>query len=257
MIGLREVWRRKLTFGLIGAVVALISYLVLMINGLGAGFRDEFGSALASFDASAIAFGPDAEDNVSRSLLDDRALDTVESDPGVTASAPVGYLQADYRDSKAGVQSASLFGYDPDTIAEPSVAAGRPLTMTDDRGLLVDTAFLADSGLAIGDSVTILHELREEDFTIVGTVREGSFGWLPAVYLLRPSWQKLRFGATTADAPAASIVLLQGDGLAGKTGQGFEIVSKSTAFSSIEGLSDAEAMTWVLRLFGYTIGARQ
>src|SRR5918996_887285 len=98
MIGLREVWRRKLTFGVIGAAVALISHLVLMINGLGAGVRDEFGSALASFDASAIAFGAGAQDNISRSLLDDRALDTVESVPGVAASAPVGYLQADYRD---------------------------------------------------------------------------------------------------------------------------------------------------------------
>jgi putative ABC transport system permease protein len=256
MIGLRELWRRKLTFGPIAAVVALISYLVLVINGLGLGFRDEFGSALASFDASAIAFGDNAQGSVSRSLLDERALAAVESVPGVTASAAVGYLRADYRDGEGGVQSASLFGYDPGTIAEPAVVQGRPLSRTDDRGLLVDTAFLADAGFEIGDSVTILHELREEDFTIVGTVREGSFEWLPAVYLLRPSWQELRFGATTAEAPpAASIGLLQGDGLDGRTGPGFETVSTSSAFSSIEGLSDAEAMIWVLRLFGYAIGA--
>jgi hypothetical protein len=35
MIGLKEIQRKKLQFTLIALVVMLISYLVLMINGLG------------------------------------------------------------------------------------------------------------------------------------------------------------------------------------------------------------------------------
>jgi putative ABC transport system permease protein len=37
MIGLKEIQRRRLQFALIVPVVALVSYLVLMINGLGVG----------------------------------------------------------------------------------------------------------------------------------------------------------------------------------------------------------------------------
>ena len=39
-IGLLEMRRRKLQFVLIALVVTLISYLVLMINGLGVGLND-------------------------------------------------------------------------------------------------------------------------------------------------------------------------------------------------------------------------
>jgi len=39
MIGLKEIQRRRLQFALIALVVALISYLVLMINGLGVGLN--------------------------------------------------------------------------------------------------------------------------------------------------------------------------------------------------------------------------
>jgi putative ABC transport system permease protein len=255
MIGLRELVRRKRTFALIAAVVTLIAYLVVMINGLGLGFREQFGSALDNFDGDAIAFDVDADRSVYRSVLDQRTVDTIAAAPGVTEAAAMGYVSAEYRDRDGGVQSASFFGYEPGSIAEPPVVEGRPLSASDDHGLLVDSSFLADSGLDIGDRITVRFELREMQFTMVGSVREGSFGFLPAVYMLRETWQDLRFGSADAESPAASIVLLDGDGLADIRGPGFEIVSKSTAFASIEGLSDADGMVWALRIFGYTIGA--
>ena len=51
MIGLLKVRRRKFQFALITLIVTLISYLVLMINGLGVGLNDSAGSALRNFDA--------------------------------------------------------------------------------------------------------------------------------------------------------------------------------------------------------------
>ena len=40
MVGLLEMWRRRTQFLLIALVVVLISYLVIMINGLGIGLND-------------------------------------------------------------------------------------------------------------------------------------------------------------------------------------------------------------------------
>jgi putative ABC transport system permease protein len=56
LIGLLEIRRRKLQFVLIALIVTLISYLVLMINGLGVGLNVLAGSALKNFDADAIAY---------------------------------------------------------------------------------------------------------------------------------------------------------------------------------------------------------
>ncbi len=40
MIGILEIWRRKTQFSLIALIVTLISYLVIMINGLGVGLNE-------------------------------------------------------------------------------------------------------------------------------------------------------------------------------------------------------------------------
>ena len=254
MLGLLEVRRRKMTFALICAVVALISYLVLIINGLGQGLREEFGSALESFNADAIAYGDEAQVSVFRSELSQESVQSIEEAPGVQDTGALGYVGADYRDAEGGVQGASVLGYDPGTIGEPEVVSGRALASGDGNGLLVDRLFLADSGLSVGDTVTLIYQLREMEFVIAGEIDEGSLGFIPVAYMLRDSWQELKYG-DNPESPAASIVLLKGDGLAGAIGPGFEVVSKSTAFDSIDGLSETSLTMSALRYFGYIIGA--
>ena len=56
MIGLKEIQRKKLQFALIALVVTLVSYLVLMINGLGIGLNKQAGSALLQLDADGITY---------------------------------------------------------------------------------------------------------------------------------------------------------------------------------------------------------
>jgi putative ABC transport system permease protein len=77
VIGLLEIRRRKLQFALITLIVTLISYLVLMINGLGVGLNDSAGSALRNFDASAIAYSDRAGISVIRSELSQEQVDAI------------------------------------------------------------------------------------------------------------------------------------------------------------------------------------
>lgn len=254
MIGLIEIRRRKVQFGLIGLIVTLISYLVLMINGLGVGLNQLAGSALDNFDADAIVYADGAGLSVIRSEMGADTVERATGLEGVDESAALGYVAANYRYGDGEVSSAAFLGYDPGTIAEPAVVDGRPLEPGDNRGMLADTSFLDQTGLAVGDTVDISLRLETVEFEIVGQIDEGAFFFQPVIYVLRSTWQDLKYDSDEGAVPAASIVLLQGDGLTG-VHDGFEAVTKDTAFANIEGVSGQQATVTALRWFGYLIGA--
>jgi len=254
VIGLLEIRRRKLQFALIALIVTLISYLVLMINGLGVGLNEQAGSALRSFDADAVAYSDRAGLSVIRSELSAELVDAVAAESGADESAPLGYVAANYQKRDGSIESAAFLGFDPGTIAEPRITGGRALTQEDGDGLLADKSFLRFADMKVGDTVTVSVRLVSKEYRIVGEIDEGSFFFQPSVYLLRSSWQELKYGSTGADQPAASIMLLKGDGLAGTDGEGWAAVSKSTAFANIEGVSGQQSTVQALRVFGYLIG---
>jgi putative ABC transport system permease protein len=251
--GLRELWRRKFQFLLITLVVALISYLVLMINGLGIGLNRQAGSALLALDADAIAYAADSDLSVIRSELSPAVLQELAARESVTDVAPLGYAGVNTRHGDVDITPAALLGIVPGTIAEPDVL-GRPLTADDRRGILADRQFLRDSGLSVGDSVIVPSRLLDFEFTIIGEVDEGFFFFQPVVYLLLDSWREVKYG-DDPDAPAASVALLQGDDLSGIEARRYEVVSKEVAFDNIEGVEGQQATVMALRFFGYVISA--
>lgn len=254
MVGLLEIWRRKGQFALIALIVTLISYLVLMINGLGVGLNRQAGSALLNFDADAIAYSDKAGLSVIRSELSHETISTVGSQPGVEDAAPLGYLAANYQQADGDIESVALMGFDPGTIAEPPVTRGVALRQDDDDALLADKLFLKYSGLEIGDTVTLNLRLDTRQIRIVGEVDEGAFFFQPTAFVLRSTWRNLKYGDIT-NSPAASIMLLKGSDLPGKRFPDVEVVSKSTAFANIEGVQGQQSTVTSLRVFGYIIGA--
>jgi len=255
MIGLLELRRRKLQFALIGLIVTLISYLVLMVNGLGVGLNELAGSALKNFDADAIAYAADSDRSVIRSELGEETVAAIQAMDNVEASALLGYIGANVRKPRGGVESAAFLGFDPGTIGEPKVVDGRSIAPDENDALLADKRFLDVTGYRIGDVVTVQLRLEKRQFRIVGAIDEGSFFFQPAVYITRSAWRELKYGAGVANAPIASIVLLKGRSLPGLRGQGFEVIDKSTAFANIEGVAGQQATVTALRVFGYIIGA--
>ena len=254
LIGLLEIRRRKVQFALIALVVTLISYLVLMINGLGVGLNELAGSALKSWDADAIAYSDQSGLSVIRSELSDEAVQRIGSSQNVEEWAALGYVAANYRDADGVINSAAFIGYDPGTIGEPTVTDGRVLVAGEGNQLLADKSFLKAAGLKIGDRVEVSQRLTQREFTIAGEIDEGAFFFQPAVYVLRSTWQEMKYGSSTG-VPSASIVLLKGDRLPGTESAGFEVVDKTTAFANIEGVSGQQSTVTALRWFGYIIGA--
>ncbi|MBK7725831.1 MAG: hypothetical protein IPI33_11495 [Dehalococcoidia bacterium] len=174
MIGLLEIRRRKLQFILIALIVTLISYLVLMINGLGVGLNEQAGSALKNFDADAIAYSERAGLSVIRSELSAELVAEIRQRFGDGSSAPLGYLAANYQARDGEIDSAAFLGFEPGSIGEPKVTKGRMLTADDRDGLLVDRSFLRYSGLDVGDAVRVAIRLVEQDYVIIGETNEGT-----------------------------------------------------------------------------------
>ena len=174
MIGFLEIRRRKLQFALVGVIVTLISYLVLMINGLGIGLNEQAGRALRSFDADAIAYSDRAGLSVIRSELSAETVARIAAESGAREAAPLGYMAVNYRREDGKVKSAAVLGYDPGTIGEPPVKAGRALTADDRTGLLADRLFLKASGLKVGDTVRLWGRLEGREVTSLWKVNEGA-----------------------------------------------------------------------------------
>ena len=255
MIGLKEISRRKLQFALIALVVTLISYLVLMINGLGIGLNKQAGSAVLQLDADGIAYSSSSGLSVIRSELSSQAVADVASLPGVSASSPLGYTSANTKRPNGDIVAVALLGYVPGQLGEPRVTFGRPLSQADRMGVLVDSKFLRSSSLSIGDTLTVVNRLQTYDLKIVGEVNGGYFFFQPVVYVLLDSLREVKYGSAGVGTPEASVVLVKGKNLVGVKTPGFEIVSKRTAFANIEGVKGQQQTVDALRLFGFLIGA--
>ena len=255
MIGLKEIQRKKLQFSLIALVVTLISYLVLMINGLGIGLNKQAGSALLELDAEAVVYSSSSRLSVIRSELPSSVVEQVGDIDGVKASSPLGYLSVNTKNPDGDIQAVALLGFLPGQLGEPQTINGEPLSRDDKRGVLVDSKFLKSSNLAIGDTLTFLNRLQTYDFTIIGEVSEGYFFFQSAVYLLLDSLREVKYGVNSSDTPLASVVLVKGKDLIGTKTADFEIVSKQTAFANIEGVEGQQQTVNALRLFGFLIGA--
>jgi putative ABC transport system permease protein len=254
VIGLKEIQRKKLQFALIASVVTLISYLVLMINGLGLGLNKQAGSALLQLDADGIAYSTSSRLSVIRSELPSQVVAEVGRIDGVETSSPLGYLSVNTQSPNGDIQAVALLGYLPRQLGEPQAINGKLLSIDDKRGVLVDAKFLDSSNLAVGDSMTLVNRLQTYDFTIIGEVKESYFFFQPVVYLLLESLREVKYGASTSDTPLASVVLVKGQDLVGTKTTDFEIVSKQTAFANIEGVKGQQQTVDALRLFGFLIG---
>src|SRR5690606_38897248 len=147
-----------------------------------------------------------------------------------------GYTAARVQADDSDLKSAAVLGFDPGTIAAPNVVSGDELAEGDGNAVLADSRFLELTNLEIGDTVTLSLRLSESEYTIAGEVDEGYFFFQPVVYLLRESWQELKYG-DVEQSPVASVILIKGDDATSVAGDGFEVVNKDTAFANIEGVA--------------------
>lgn len=253
MLAITEIRRRRLQFGLVTGVVTLIAYLVIMVTGLGLGLNQFAGTGLLALNGDYLAYASNSNLSVIRSRLAEDIVTDIAAAPGVEAATPIGYIAAVIEYGEDLSDTAATLGVVPGSFAEPQVVEGAQLSGPGD--ILVDRAWVRIAGTQVGDRVPLPVGFETREFTVTGIVDQGYFFFQPTVYVDLSTWQDLVFQGDEAQRPAASIVLLRGEGLDGLRGEGWRVVTKQEGFNNIEGVQAQQSTVMALRYMGLLIGS--
>ena len=175
-----EIKRSKLRFGLLTGAVALLVFLVLLLNTLSGALISALIGALDGLNAQGIVYSNSARDNIAASRLEPGAVSQVADVPGVAEAAGVGTLttSATIAGAEADVQ---VFGFS-------STGPGAPTSLSSGRLPESATEVAMDGGgVAIGDTVAIAK--TDVELTVVGLLRGAQFNALPTGYVLLDSYE--------------------------------------------------------------------
>lgn len=198
-LALRELRFARGRFALMGAVIALISVLVVLLSGLSSGLVNDGVSGLKAMPTTAFAFdeGTMKDNAFSRSVIDDDQLETWQDAPGVTEAAPMGVNIVNGVTDDGTQIDLTLFGVDPDSFLAPKTSSGEPLGMVD--GIIVSES-LQDTGVELGTVVTI--DRLEVELTVIGfTQGQATFGHVDVAYLPIDTWRLMAAGLAEPGAP--------------------------------------------------------
>lgn len=269
-LALRELTFARGRFGLMGAVVALIAVLMVMLSGLSSGLVNDGVSGLKSLPVTAFAFdeGTKTDNAFSRSVVDSTQLTAWRAQPGVADATLLGVALVNATTEDGTQVDLSLFGVEPDSFLAPTPGDGTGVSALD--GIVVSPTARAE-GIELGTTLT-LDQLGTEVVVVGFTEGQATFGHVDVAYLPLPTWQLISSGlaqpgpptteqldAVTTDtasvialqaADGASLDLEAGDAAASTTSKNL-----TEAFNASPGY-EAETLTLtMIQVFLYAICA--
>ncbi|MFR0358191.1 ABC transporter permease [Streptomyces sediminimaris] len=262
-LALRDLRFARGRFALIGAVVAMIAVLGVILSGLATGLADSGISSLRALPATHLAFDRSASGELfSRSTVTRTTWQRWAAQPGVRRAEPLGQqlVHAQLTGPRAKQLDLAVFGVEPGSFVAPSPRSGKPLSDAPADGVLISQE-IAKEGVRIGDR--LIAGQAGTPLTVVGTIGHASFGHVGAVYAPLPLWQKLHYGLAgqvpAAAAGQATAVALQLDPSADTSAidkrLGTRTVDKAGAYAASPGyVAESSTMT-LIRGFLYAISA--
>jgi putative ABC transport system permease protein len=265
-LALRELRFARMRFALMGAVVALIAVLMVLLSGLSVGLVDDGVSGLKKLPVSSFAFehGVQTDAAFSRSVVALDAVDTWRKQPGVADAAPFGNTLVNTRSDRGTEIDLALFGVEPGSFLAPRPADGAGLGDVA-NGIVVSRTAI-EQGLRIGDTVTV--DRLGTRMVVVGTLAgQHTFGHVDVAYVALPLWQRIKAGAAPGDpvpdhalheATAVAVRAEPGrtvDLSAGDRAAGTESLSLHDAFGASPGYTAETSTLTLIQVFLYAIAA--
>ncbi|MBO0898756.1 ABC transporter permease [Cellulomonas sp. zg-ZUI22] len=264
-LALRELAFARTRFGLMGAVVGLISVLMVLLSGLSSGLVVDGVSGLMRSPVDAVAFedGTKTDSAFTRSVVTSAERDAWAARDDVDGAELLGTAIVNAKNEDGTPVDLTLFGVEPGGFVEPETGDGRALAA---EGEVVLSASAQDEGVALGDVLTI--DRVGTELEVVGfTTDQRTFGHMDIGFLHLRTWQEIHSATVpgqqaTAEAyDAASVVALRGvdgalpDLAAGDADAGTSARTIKDAFDSSPGYT-AEIMTMqLIQGFLYAISA--
>ncbi len=269
-LALKELWRNKVRFLLVSAVIALITLLVLFLSGLGEGLANANKEYLSKVDADLILFQEKADLTIASSQIGRSLMNDIQRTPGVKEASPIGFSSvfADYEGAEEAV-GVSLLGIEPGKPGEMIVIEGRSYVNSRANEAVIGANVASQTGLGVGDTILIESTQGTVDQTyplrIVGISEGQQFFFAPSVAVPFQTWDRIRPKAVTGgtqeqtfnivavqlEDPTAQLTMI--DTLESRISS-LEAVDVVTAYESQPGFSEQQSTINTQRGFTLLIG---
>lgn len=184
-------------FALMGAVIVLLTLLVVLLSGLTAGLGRESTSAIADLPADQLVFSVPADGEAisfTASSVDERLRQQWQAVPGVTGAALLGVATTRAR---SGTRTAALsaFGVAPDAGLAPDGGRIGPGRVVLSRGAAV----------ALDARVAAAVTLAGRRLTVAAIAGDASYGHTPVVWTSLADWRRLAPGGPDGRATVLAL----------------------------------------------------
>jgi putative ABC transport system permease protein len=254
---LRHAWGR---FVLMGAVIALVAVLTVLLTGLSTGLVNSGISGLRAMPVTHLAFAPKTNSTFSQSTLDSATVRSLGRQPGIRAE-PLGLSLFNAKNAAGASFSIALVGVQPGGFMANGVAGGSKLGRTA-TGVIVSEG-IANDGVRVGDSITL--DRAGVTMHVVGIAPAATYGHVDLVYAPIALWRQATYGQVTGGAlppsaqglaSAAALQVRPGVDVAGVASRlGVDIVTKTQAYAGSPGYAAETATMSLIIDFLYVIAA--
>jgi putative ABC transport system permease protein len=270
-LAFKEFWRNKGRFFLVALVIALITILVLFIDGLAKGLGAGNIEYLDKLNAELVVFQENTDLSTATSQIawskqkEIRRLDGVR-DVGLVAFSRASILREDGQEPL----KISLIGVQPGKPGEPAALDGRGLKSSRGKEAVIDRNVALRTGLQVGDQITLKSiQGTEEEFytlTVVGISDSQQHFLQPSIFVPYVTWDRIRPQAiVTGDKPETifNIAAVQLEDPAtgapmAETLQSrvkkIEAVDRKTAYEATPGYAEQQSTLTTIRFFTLLIG---
>ncbi|MEV6190549.1 ABC transporter permease [Streptomyces albidoflavus] len=264
-LALRDLRFARGRFALMGAVVALIAVLGVLLSGLASGLADAGISGLRGLPVTHLAFDEKAtSEQFSRSTVEREDWQAWSEASGVERAEPFRNTLVNAQvtqGTKKGEQvNLAVFGMAPNSPLAPRPTQGAGLA--EGGAGIVITGEIADLGVKVGDVLTA--DKSEVRLKVVGLVDETvSYGHIGIAYADLDTWRHLHYGlpgdlpeAASRKATAVALTLKAGaDVAAVEKATGTRADTKESAFDASPGYTAESSTMALIKGFLYAISA--
>lgn len=253
-VGWRDILFAKGRFTLIGATVALITLLLVMLTGLTGGLGRQNTDALQKMGADFFVFSPDTA-GAKASFTDSTvtvALAQQWQSAGGTVT-PVGFVTGKIKGK--GASSMTLIATPEGSQLPTKTLPLREGTEPQDGQIVLPVSLAHEIGTGVGDAVSF----SGTDLTVAGLAEDTYYSHTPAGWITTSTWQALTHQSTTsgADSVLGTVLVLQGTTApeTTATATGTQALTTRQAFTALPAYSSERGSLTTMQAFLYGISA--
>ena len=266
-LAIRDIRFAKGRFALMGAVVALISLLLVLLSGLTAGLGNQSTSAVAQLGAgsgsgvSQIVFGAPAKNDPKVSFTESQVTtgqaDAWAKQPGVQSVVPLGISQSRFQGAgdSLGITNVAVFGVGTPAGGGTAAQAGIAPSAISDTTVVIGESVAKDLSLATGDAVTI----AGTELNVSGIVPDQWYSHSSVVWTTLPTWTKVAHLSDPEQIATVLAVTSQPgatvDTDAANAAAGTVSTTRSGSFAGLGGYKSENGSLMMMQAFLYGISA--